>query len=149
MSTVPCFTSGQNNTGISQSWIGVCSSDVYWAPAMGTILYQAHYMYASLSQMPVSGSSDCLCCGQIDSGRLNKVECTHEKIIGPRMKSWGIHLKRERKTSLVAQVVKNLPAKQETPVWSQGQEDPLEKGMTTHYRILAWKIPGTEEPGGL
>lgn len=59
MSTVPCFTSGQNNTGISQSWIGVCLSDVYWAPAMGTILYQAYYMYASLSQMPVSGSSDC------------------------------------------------------------------------------------------
>ena len=38
---------------------------------------------------------------------------------------------------------------QETPVWSLGQEDPLEKEMTTHSGMLAWKIPWTEEPGGL
>ena len=44
---------------------------------------------------------------------------------------------------------KNLPAKQETQVWSLGQEDPLEKEMATHYIILAWEIPWTEEPGGL
>ena len=46
-------------------------------------------------------------------------------------------------------VVKNLPAIQEMWVWSLGQEDLQEKGMATHSRILAWKIPGTEEPGGL
>ena len=51
--------------------------------------------------------------------------------------------------SLVAQKVKNLPAVHETWVRSLGQEDPLEKGMTTHSSILAWRIPGTEEPGGL
>ena len=51
--------------------------------------------------------------------------------------------------SLVAQIVKNLPAMQETQVWSLGQEDPLEKGIATHSSILAWRIPGTEEPGGL
>ena len=51
--------------------------------------------------------------------------------------------------SLAAQMVKNLPAMQETRVQSLGQEDPLEKGMTTHSHILAWKIPWTEEPGGL
>ena len=51
--------------------------------------------------------------------------------------------------SLVAQMVKNLPAKQETWVWSLGQEDSLEKGMDTHSSILAWRIPWTEEPGGL
>ena len=51
--------------------------------------------------------------------------------------------------SLVAQMVKNLPAKQETRVRSLGQEDPLEKGMATHSSILAWRIPWTEEPGGL
>ena len=50
---------------------------------------------------------------------------------------------------LVAQTVKNLPAMQETGVWSLGQEDPLEKGMATHSSVLAWKIPGTEEPGGM
>ena len=45
--------------------------------------------------------------------------------------------------------VKNLPAMQETWVQSLGWEDLLEKGMTTHSRILAWRIPWTEEPGGL
>ena len=46
-------------------------------------------------------------------------------------------------------MVKNLPAMQETRVQSLGQEDPLEKGMTTQSRILVWKIPWTKEPGGL
>ena len=51
--------------------------------------------------------------------------------------------------SLVTQMVKNLPAMQETQVQSLGWEDPLEKGMTTHSSILAWRIPWTEEPGML
>ena len=51
--------------------------------------------------------------------------------------------------SLVAQLVKNLPARQKTWVQSLGWEDPLEKEMTTHSSILAWRIPWTEEPGGL
>ena len=46
-------------------------------------------------------------------------------------------------------VVKNLPAKQETQVWSLSGEDPLEKEMATHSRILTWEILWTEEPGGL
>ena len=49
----------------------------------------------------------------------------------------------------VAQMVKNVPAVQETRVRSPGLEDPLEKGMATPYSILAWRIPWTEEPGGL
>ena len=49
----------------------------------------------------------------------------------------------------MAQLVKNLPAKQETWVQSLGWEDTLEKGMATHLSILAWRIPWTEEPGGL
>ena len=48
-----------------------------------------------------------------------------------------------------SQMVKNLPAIQETQVQSLAQEDPLEKGMATHFSILAWKTPWTEEPGGL
>ena len=48
--------------------------------------------------------------------------------------------------SLVAQMVKNLPAIQETQVRSLGQEDALEKGMATHSSVFAWRIPGTEEP---
>ena len=51
--------------------------------------------------------------------------------------------------SLVAQIVKNLLAMQETWVQFLGQEDPLEKGMATHPSILAWRIPWTEEPGQL
>ena len=51
--------------------------------------------------------------------------------------------------SLVDQMVKNLPAMQETWVQSLGREDPLEKGMATHSSIHAWRIPRTEEPGGL
>ena len=51
--------------------------------------------------------------------------------------------------SLVAQMVKNLPAMQETWVQSLSQEDFLEEGMATHSSILAWEIPQTEEPGGL
>ena len=51
--------------------------------------------------------------------------------------------------SLVAQMVKNLPAMQETQVGSLGQENPLEKGMATHSSILAWRIPWTEESGKL
>ena len=51
--------------------------------------------------------------------------------------------------SLVAQLVKNLPAVQETQVRSLGWEDPLEKEMATYSSILAWKILRTEEPGGL
>ena len=48
-----------------------------------------------------------------------------------------------------ASVVKNLPAIQETQVRLLGWEDPLEKVMATHSNILAWRIPWTEEPGGL
>ena len=46
-------------------------------------------------------------------------------------------------------MVKNLPAVQKTQVLSLGREDALEKGMATHSSILAWRIPWTEEPGGL
>ena len=50
---------------------------------------------------------------------------------------------------MVAQMVKNLPAIQETWVKSLGWEDPVEKEMATHFTILAWRIPWTEEAGGL
>ena len=50
---------------------------------------------------------------------------------------------------LVAQMVKNLPAMQETQVQSLAWEDPLEKALATHSSIIAWRIPWTEEPGGL
>jgi len=51
--------------------------------------------------------------------------------------------------SLVAQMIKNLPAMRDTWVPSLGWEDPLEEGMATHSSIPAWRIPWAEEPGGL
>ena len=53
------------------------------------------------------------------------------------------------KTFLVAQRLKHLPAMQETWVRSLGWDDPLEKEMATHSSVLAWRIPGMGEPGGL
>ena len=51
--------------------------------------------------------------------------------------------------TLIAQLVKNPPVMQETWIQFLGQEDPLEKGMATHFSILAWRIPWREESGGL
>ena len=51
--------------------------------------------------------------------------------------------------SLMAQMVKNLPAMWETQVQSLGRDEPLEKGTATHSSILGWRIPWTEVPGGL
>ena len=59
------------------------------------------------------------------------------------------HLTHNQLASLVAQLVKCLPAMQETRVWSQVRKIPLEKEMATHSSTLAWKIPWTEEPGRL
>ena len=60
-----------------------------------------------------------------------------------------IHVSILLQKALVAQMVKSLPAMQETWVRSLGQEEPLEKEMAIHSSILAWKIPWTEEPGRL
>ena len=54
-----------------------------------------------------------------------------------------------RELLLVAQMVKSLPAMQETQLQSLGREDPLEEEMATHSSILAWRIPWTEKPGRL
>ena len=54
-----------------------------------------------------------------------------------------------KRASLVAQTVRNLPAMQETWVQSLDRKDPLEKEMATHCSSLGWRIPWTEEPGGL
>ena len=71
--------------------------------------------------------------------------CTGEEGEG----TLGRDKKTENRASLLAQSVKSLPAVQETWVQFLGQEDTLEKGMTTHSSILAWRIPWTEEPGSL
>ena len=67
-------------------------------------------------------------------------------IFGDKVLKEGIKVKW---SFLVAQMVKNLPATQETQVQFLVQEDPLKKGMATHSSTLAWRIPWTEEPDGL
>ena len=67
---------------------------------------------------------------------------------GLELKKASLEARIER-ASLVAQMVKNLPAMQETWIQSLSWEGPLEKGMATHSSILAWRIPWTEEPGGI
>ena len=89
---------------------------------------------------------------------MNKREVDHVMVIrnGTGGKS-GIAISNKPATvsktvssmALVGQVVKNLPAMRQTWERSLGWEDPREKGMTTHSSILAWRIPWTEEPGGL
>ena len=57
--------------------------------------------------------------------------------------------KKLRETSLVTQMIKNLPVTQEMRVQSLGQEDPVKEEMATHSSLLVWKIPWKEEPGRL
>ena len=77
---------------------------------------------------------------------LEKGMATHSSILAPPQKKGA---QRSIWASLVAQMVKRLPAMWETWVRSLGQEDPLEKEMATHSSTLAWKIPWIDEPGRL
>ena len=77
-------------------------------------------------------------------GSLNVFICLSEK--RKRFFSWLLHY---LKASLVAQLLKILPAMQETLVRFLGGENPLEEDRANHSGILAWRIPGTEEPGSL
>ena len=81
-----------------------------------------------------------------------KLSCSDGKLITQErrtMQMWNLWVLWVPGTSLVAQMVKNLPTIEKTRVWSLGREDPLEKGMAIHSSILAWRIPWTEEPGRL
>ena len=75
-----------------------------------------------------------------DISDVRRVECVFNGIVVSELLT---------RCPSVAQMVKNLPVMWETWVRSLGWEDPLEEGMATHSSILAWRIPWTEEPGGL
>ena len=79
-------------------------------------------------------------------GHTTHSSLTLKLVLPPQQAAQGFSSPR---ASQVAQLVKNLPAMQETQVRFLGWEDPLEKGKATHPSILAWKTPWTEEPGGL
>ena len=84
---------------------------------------------------------------------IKKMWCTYNRILFNHKKEGSLAICNNMDWlgghSLVAQTVNNLPSVQETRVWSLGREDPLEKQMATHATILAWRIPWTDEPGGL
>jgi len=124
------------------------------------------------SPFPTLGEGGVVCYLQATRDSLNLaslVAQTAEKAMAPlsstlawkipwteepgRLPSMGSHRVRQDWSDLaeaaVAQTVKNLPAMWETWVQSPGWEDPLVEGMATHSSILAWRIPWTEEPGGL
>ena len=85
------------------------------------------------------------CIGDLEAMNGNPFD---SELLGEFKCSFQGHLVTVR-SSLMAWTVKKLPAVQEMRVQSLGQEDPLEKGMATHSSILVWKIPWSEESGGL
>ena len=78
-----------------------------------------------------------------------RIESSLKSSVWSHKTFFGILVRDLRLCSLVAQTVKCHPAMQETWARSLGQEDRLEKEIATHSSILAWRIPWTEEPGGL
>ena len=121
-----------NEETVEDSWRNDPANKWPWWPSKGLSQSQtsAAGFKTSLFQHSVASTAylTSLCLGFLTSGNH-------------RIKVLG--------ASLVAQMVKNLPSMQETWVQSLGQEDPLEKEMVHHSSILAWRIPWTEEPGGL
>ena len=84
------------------------------------------------------------------SPRYSQKCSAHNQFMENDLVSWGLWKARPPIwASLVAQMVKRLSTMRETRVWSLGWKDPLEKEMATHSSNVAWKIPWTEEPGGL
>ena len=84
--------------------------------------------------------------GSLKFIRLSQGAFTHKQSVASSQAhtgDWNVIVTAPERAFLVAQLVKNSPARQETWVQSRGQEDPLEKGMATHSSILAWRIPWT------
>ena len=91
-----------------------------------------------MTVLPGSSAGKECACDAGDPGSIPRSgRSPGERIDQPLQHSWAF---------LVAQMVKNLPAMWETWVWSLGWEDPLEEGTDTHYSVLTWRIPQTEEP---
>ena len=121
----------------------------YLVPSVNSVVWLSHNWFNHSSINEHSG-----CLTSIINYNENKLR--HSEVQSPfTRQSSSIDMKQLTITenllwaSLLARMVKNLPAVRETWVWSLGQEEPLEKEMITHSSILSWKIPWTEQPGGL
>ena len=109
--------------------------EYFWTQSITAVRIQVVQVLLAITQR----YEQCIC-------SLSSIYTFNSYILFHRNK---LYLVREGRSSLVAQTVKNLPAAQEAWVRSLGREDPLEEGLAAHSSILAWRIPGTEEPGGL
>ena len=89
------------------------------------------------------------CCSSWGLKELDITERLNNNILFLNFRSSTMSDLPDTRASLVAQTLKRLPAMREIWVRSLGREDPLEKGVVTHSRILSWETPWTEEPGGL
>ena len=103
-------------------------------------LFKLYILFPWYQVFPDSLAGKESTCNARDSGLIPESGRSAEGIDHPLQYSWA---------SLVAQMVKNTPAMQQTSVQPLGWENPMEKGTATYSSILAWRIPWTEEPGGL
>ena len=114
---------------------------MYPAPFLPYCQHSRNTVIYSFSGFPHSSLGKESACNAGDLGSiLGSGRSPGEEIGYPIQYSWP---------SLVAHTVKNPPTMRETWVWSLGWDEPLEEGMATHSSILAWRIPWTEEPGGI
>ena len=118
----------------------LCSLHSAWAQLLSLTSKYATWSWNA----PLQPYSTCLLTNESVRYRL---PCTGQISVG-QDKTYFNRLSWDH-ASLIAQIVKNLPVMWKTQVWSLGWEDPLEMGMATHSSILTWKIPWTEEPGGV
>ena len=115
--------------------------EVEWMAHGGLLQHHSLYFFKYTLGFLGSSAGKESACNAGDPGSIpGSGRSTGEGISSSLQYSWA---------SLVAQMVKNLPAMQETWVWSLSWEDSLQKGMGTPSGILAWRIPRTEEPGRL
>ena len=106
--------------------------------------YLSGLPFPTPGNLPHPGTKPTSLASPVLAGRVFTTGTTWEVSIGTANRQTSL-----QRASLLTQMLKNLPAGQKTWFPSPGQEDPLEKGMATHSNILAWRIPWTEEPGGL
>jgi len=107
--------------------------DIVYMPFKIKFINYKHVLYTGIGGFPVSSAGKESACNAGDLSLIPGSARSPGEWIGyPLQYSWA---------SLVAQLVKNPPAMQETWVQSLGWEDPLEKGKSTHFSILAWRIP--------
>ena len=125
---LPAGSHGETSVRWAAVWLRDCGAEaMFLRDSIRWLGYCGYHLRKSHSEE----GKGTMCVGRVDPSRLGQRH---------RLSEWGGKCQGLR-ASLITQLVKNLPAMQETWVWSPGWEDPLEKGKATHSSILAWRIP--------